>query len=138
MVGPDLIRQRAKDTKATELCTASDEAFAILLLENSYARWENKYDANGGIPSQRRGDTKRTFDSDIEAKYTRGASSCLMAKSRKRERVGQPKALHVLTRCLQAFEKIERSVRTLTHGLLNAFENNKLNNPKLRNAEWML
>jgi hypothetical protein len=72
VVGPELFRQRIKDTTTTDLCTASDEAFALLLLENSYARWENIYDNNGGIPSQRRGDTKRTFESDIEAKYTRG------------------------------------------------------------------
>lgn len=67
-----MFRQRLKDTTTIELCTASDEAFTLLLLENSYARWENIYDTNGGIPTQRRGDTKRTFDSDIEAKYTRG------------------------------------------------------------------
>ena len=71
-MGPELYRQRIKDTTESDLCTASDEAFALLLLENSYARWENIYDNNGGIPPQRRGDIKRTFDSDIEAKYTRG------------------------------------------------------------------
>jgi len=72
VVGPDLFRQRIQDTTTTELCTASDEAFTLLLLENSYARWENIYDLNGCIPSQRRGDTTRTFESDIEAEYTRG------------------------------------------------------------------
>jgi hypothetical protein len=41
-------------------------------LENCYARWVDIYQTSGGIPSQRRGDTKRQFASDIEAKYTRG------------------------------------------------------------------
>jgi len=72
VVGPELFRQRLKDATTVDLCTASDEAFTLLLLENSYARWVNIYELEGGIPSQRRGDTKRTFTSDIEAKYTRG------------------------------------------------------------------
>ena len=72
VVGPELFRQRVRDSTAVALSTASDEAFTLLLLENSYARWVSIFDKNGGMPSQRRGDTKRTFDSDIEAKYTRG------------------------------------------------------------------
>jgi hypothetical protein len=72
VVDLELFRQRIKDTTETNLCTASDEAFELLLLENSYAHWESIDDNNGSIPSQRRGDTKRTFESDIEAKYTRG------------------------------------------------------------------
>jgi hypothetical protein len=71
-VGPELFKQRIKDTAITTLCTASDEAFTLLLLENSYARWVDIYETSGGIPSQRRGDLKRQFASNIEAKYTRG------------------------------------------------------------------
>ena len=71
-MGPELFKQRIKDTAITALCTASDEAFTLLLLENSYARGVDIYQASGGIPSQRRGDLKCQFASDIEAKYTRG------------------------------------------------------------------
>ena len=67
-----MFRQRIKDATVNDLCTASDEAFTLLLLENSYARWVSIYEREGGIPSQRRGDTKRTVMSDVEAKYTRG------------------------------------------------------------------
>ena len=72
IVGPELFRQRIKDLSEHDLCTASDEAFTLLLIENSYARWVSIYELDGGIPSQRRGATKRTFTSDIEDKYTRG------------------------------------------------------------------
>ena len=68
VAGPELFQQRIKDATMVDLCTASDEAFTLLLLENSYARWVNIYELDGGIPSRRRGATKRTFTSDIEAK----------------------------------------------------------------------
>jgi hypothetical protein len=73
IVGPELFRHQINKTPSEgDLCTASDEAFTLLLLENSFARWVDIYDKTGGFPTQRRGDTKRTFSSDIEAKYTRG------------------------------------------------------------------
>lgn len=72
VVGPDLFRQRIQDNKAKDPCTASDEAFALLLLENNYDRWLDIFDKNEGLPSQRRGDRTKQCDSDIEPKYTRG------------------------------------------------------------------
>lgn len=72
IVGPDLYRQRVQDNDKDEPCTASDEAFALVLLENSYDRWVDIYDKNGCIPMQRRGDRSKRFDSDIAPKYTRG------------------------------------------------------------------
>ena len=106
VVGPELFRQRVRDSTAVALSTTSDEAFTLLLLENSYAHGVSIFDKNGGIPSQRRGDTKRTFDSDIEAKYMRGGSSCHMTKSRKKEKVGPTMESNGLTRCLPLSRKI--------------------------------
>ena len=50
----------------------SDEAFALLLVENSYDRWTDIYTKTGGIPKQRRGDRTRQCDSDIAPQYTHG------------------------------------------------------------------
>jgi hypothetical protein len=72
VVGPDLYRQRVRDNNEAEPSTASDEAFALVLLENSYERWVDMDVKNKGIPIQRRGDRTKRIDSDIEPKYTRG------------------------------------------------------------------
>ena len=76
VVGPELFRQRLKDangdTSADTVCTISDEAFALLLVENSYDRWTDIYKKTGGIPKQRRGDRTRQCDSDIAPQYTQG------------------------------------------------------------------
>ena len=85
VVGPELFRQRIRDSTAVDLSTASGEVFTLIWLENSYARWVNIYEKHGGIPSQRRGDTKRTFDSDIEVKYTRGIKLSHDKESQKRK-----------------------------------------------------
>jgi hypothetical protein len=58
IVGPELFRQKINKTPSEgALCTASNEAFTLLLLENSFAHWVDIYDKTGGIPTQRRGDT---------------------------------------------------------------------------------
>ena len=72
VVGPDLYRQRVRDNNEAEPSTASDEAFALLLLENNYERWVDIYVKSKGIPIQRRGDRTKRIDSDIQPKYTRG------------------------------------------------------------------
>ncbi len=54
------------------LCTVSDEAFALLLLENSYDRWCDLYFNNKGALLQRRGKKGRDVESDVAPKYTRG------------------------------------------------------------------
>jgi hypothetical protein len=55
--------------KYESLCTISDEAFALLLLENSYNRWLDLFLNNKGPVMQRRG---VRFQSDVPILYTRG------------------------------------------------------------------
>ena len=54
------------------LCTVSDEAFALLLLENSYDRWFDLYTSNPEGVMQQRGIKQRRFQSDVPTLYTRG------------------------------------------------------------------
>jgi hypothetical protein len=61
----------AKDVKHS-LCTISDEAFALLLLENSYDRWLDIFCNNKGAVMQRRGVKQRAFQSDTPTLYTKG------------------------------------------------------------------
>ena len=105
IVGPELFRQRIKDLSEHDLCTASDEAFTLLLIENSYARWVSIYDKSGGIPSQRRGDTKRSFDSDIEAKYTRGGIKLSCDKTSQKRKGWTPEGI---TRFNTLFAQVRR------------------------------
>ena len=76
VVGPDLFRERlhAKDEVVSPeaICTISDEAFALLLIENSYDRWTDIFAETGGIPKQQRGVRKREYTSDVPPKYTQG------------------------------------------------------------------
>ena len=58
--------------KNQSLCTISDEAFALLLLENSYDRWLDIFSNNKGPVMQRRGVKHRGFQSDVPTLYTRG------------------------------------------------------------------
>ena len=87
VVGPELFRQRLQDAKgdtsADTVCTISDEAFALLLVENSYDRWMDIYKKTGGIPKQRRGDQTRQCDSDIAPQYTHGGIRYLLHQSTK-------------------------------------------------------
>ncbi len=61
-------------TESTDnfLSTVSDEAFALLLLENSYDRWFDLYTNNDGGVMQQRGVKERRFESDVPPLYTRG------------------------------------------------------------------
>ncbi len=58
--------------KCQNLCTISDEAFALLLLENSFDRWLDIFLNNKGPVMQRRGIKQRAFQSDVPTLYTRG------------------------------------------------------------------
>jgi hypothetical protein len=62
----------SKSRKYQSLCTVSDEAFALLLLENSYNRWLDLFLNNKGPVMQRRGVKQRGFQSDVPTLYTRG------------------------------------------------------------------
>ena len=87
VVGPELFRQRLQaangDTAADTVCTISDEAFALLLVENSYDRWADIYKKTGGIPKQRRGDRTRQCNSDIAPQYTHGGIRYLLHETTK-------------------------------------------------------
>jgi hypothetical protein len=54
------------------ICSVSDEAFTLLLLENNFDRWLDIFDMNKGQVSVRRGQKTRKFESDVATKYTRG------------------------------------------------------------------
>ena len=54
------------------LCTISDEAFALLLLENSFDRWLDIYRQNKGVVTQERGLKVRKVVSDVAPIYTKG------------------------------------------------------------------
>jgi hypothetical protein len=58
--------------KYKSLCTISDEAFALLLLENSYNRWLDLFLNNKGPVMQQRGVKQRGFQSNVPTVYTRG------------------------------------------------------------------
>ena len=59
-------------TKSNQLCSVSDKAFALLLLENSFERWLDLFTNNKGPVMQQRGLKQREFQSDIPTVYTRG------------------------------------------------------------------
>jgi hypothetical protein len=89
VVGPELFRQRLQDangdTSPDTVCTISDEAFALLLVENSYDRWTDIYKQTGGIPKQRRGDRTRQCDSDIAPLYTHGGIKYVLHQTTKKK-----------------------------------------------------
>jgi hypothetical protein len=68
------------------LCTVSDEAFALLLLENSYDRWFDLFKSNAGGLMQQRGVKHRRFESDVPTLYTRGGIKYHTHQSREGER----------------------------------------------------
>jgi hypothetical protein len=57
VVGPELFRQQLQDTQAdisaNMICSVSYEAFALLMIKNSYDRWHDIYTKHEGIPPQR-------------------------------------------------------------------------------------
>jgi len=62
------------DTRTSDLslCTISDEAFALLLLENSFDRWLDIFRKNKGEVTQQRGLKVRKVVSDVAPIYTKG------------------------------------------------------------------
>lgn len=62
-------------TKDAEICTVSDEAFALLLLENQYDRWTDIHQRKCNSSTEVRGKSerrKRKWESDVAPKYTEG------------------------------------------------------------------
>jgi hypothetical protein len=59
-------------TNDRTLCTVSDEAFALLLLENSFDRWQDIYRLQKGEVAPKRGQKRREFESDVPARYIKG------------------------------------------------------------------
>ena len=59
-------------TNDKTLCTVSDEAFALLLLENSFDCWQDIYRLRKGGVTPKRGQKRWEFESDVPTKYTKG------------------------------------------------------------------
>jgi hypothetical protein len=79
VVRKTVFEERLKESIGEEeLCTVSDEAFALVLLENSYDRWvdifkKGNHKAKSEYRSFVEGDVqKKTWVSDVPTKYTRG------------------------------------------------------------------
>jgi hypothetical protein len=57
----------------TLCCTVSNEAFALLLLENNFDRWQDIYRLRKGEVKPKRGQKRREFESDVPTCwYTKG------------------------------------------------------------------
>jgi hypothetical protein len=59
-------------TNDKTLCTVSDDAFALLLLENSFDRWIDIYRLRKGQVTPKRGQKRREFELDVPTKYPKG------------------------------------------------------------------
>jgi hypothetical protein len=64
--------------KYQSLCTISDEAFALLLLENSCSQWLDLLFNKKGPVMQQRGVKQRGFQSDVSTLYTRGGKNMII------------------------------------------------------------
>ena len=64
--------QVAVATNDRTLCTVSNEAFALLLLENSFDCWQDIYQLRKGKVTPKRGQKRREFESDVPTRYTKG------------------------------------------------------------------
>ena len=62
----------ARTKTVTSLCSVSDEAFALLLLENSFDRWFDLHVKRSGNARKDRGSKERDFQSDVAPLYTTG------------------------------------------------------------------
>ena len=67
------------EKQSIQMCTISDEAFTLLLLENNYDRWidvyKNKYNNHPSLPNAEVAEDetrKRKWESDVSPKYTEG------------------------------------------------------------------
>jgi hypothetical protein len=68
------------------LCSVSDEAFALLLLENSFERWLDLFSNHKGPVMQQRGVRQREFQSDVPTMYTRGGIKYENTKQKQSEK----------------------------------------------------
>jgi hypothetical protein len=59
-------------SRLKSLCSVSDEAFALLLLENSFEQWLDLFSNHKAPVMQQRGVRQREFQSDVPTVYTRG------------------------------------------------------------------
>ena len=84
------IAMAGKNPESTDnyLSTVSDEAFALLLLENSYDRWFDLFSKNEGLVMQQRGVKQRRFQSDVPTVYTRGGIKYDKYQSKEGEKKG--------------------------------------------------
>ena len=62
----------ADETREQEFCTVSDEAYAILVIENLEERWNDILEKNDYKVHPNRGKKEREWISDIPPKYTMG------------------------------------------------------------------
>jgi len=73
VVGKTLWNDRVmKATGDNDLCSVSDEAFTLLVLENSWDRWADIHKKHQGNLFHRRGVKKREWISDVAPKFTAG------------------------------------------------------------------
>ena len=64
-----------QDLKHDKLCTPSDEAFALLVLENNWERWVDIYQNNGyeiHMPKRMGASWKKAFYSNVKLRWTEG------------------------------------------------------------------
>ena len=59
-------------TNDQDMTTKSNEAFALLLLENQWDRWLDIFTLNDGKMTSRRGQKRAMSESKVMPKYTRG------------------------------------------------------------------
>ena len=71
IVGKNTFRNRLASGNPDALCTPSDEAMALVLLENSKERFEDIFDTYGMGVFTTSG-RKRKFESNVPTKYSRG------------------------------------------------------------------
>jgi hypothetical protein len=64
--------QVAVATNDRTLCTVSDEALALLLLENSFDHWQDIDRLRKGEVTPKQGQKRREFESDVPTRYTKG------------------------------------------------------------------
>ena len=65
-------KKESAGKRMVSLCSVSDEAFALLLLENSFDRWLDLHLKRKGAANQRRGGKERGYQSEVRPLYTRG------------------------------------------------------------------
>ena len=98
------IKEESSDQQ--EICTASDEAFTLLLLENSYERWADIYKNTGGRPIPLRGIKNCQWQSDVKTKYTDGGIQ--YSSTDTHDRVGKGWSTEGIKRFNELFEQVKQ------------------------------